>query len=656
MKETRTKFSKFSLAGLLSALAIVSGCSSSEDVPHGSVASTGGNQATGSGGQTSVPGSGGASAGTGGTGGVGEEVGPYSLEITTEGASSSCSLSPDSRSLMVSVKNTAATDSPVRELLVETLAADGSVEYSSSFDVPSMLSGEEKGLMLDRGAVAGFRETWDYRVSLDGGDAGAQTLLGTCVNPLRERARLAMAVLQSDYDQPSGLYDGTHWWSGANMLEVTLDYTRELGDASYLASVDNTFEKQKGGNFINEFYDDEGWWALAWLRAYDLTGQQKYLDMAKVLFDDIASSWDPGHCGGGVYWKKETDAKTAISNGLFFQIAVRLHQRTPGDEGPGSYIDWAWREWNWFKDSGLLRSDFLVIDSLDFATCAPGWDASFTYNQGVFIGGLVDLWRATGDDSLLDMATTMADATIAAKTNDEGILIESDCYPNCDAGDGLVFKGVLARNLAYLYEAVPLAKYRDFLVHQSDAIWTNNRSDSDELGQFWPGPFDGKPSSARQSAALDAIVGAVRVADMNLAIGAEAIGSAPCAANEGPERAIDGNVTSKWCAPGAGDQSLTVDLGAELEVVGFVVHHASSNGEDAAWNTGAFEIAVSSDGTNFTDVVTVTENTEGVTRHYVPLTGARYARLHISQAESTATGGAARILDFEVLGMSRAPL
>lgn len=219
-----------------------------------------------------------------------------------------------------------------------------------------------------------------------------------------------------------------------------------------------------------------------------------------------------------------------------------------------------------------------------------------------------------------------------------------------------MFKGVLARNLAYLYEAAPLAKYRDFLIRQSDVIWEKNRSDSNELGQFWPGPFDGKPSSARQSAALDAIVGAVRVADMNLAIGAEATGSAACAANEGPDRAIDGNVTSKWCSAGGGDQALTIDLGADLEVVGFVVHHASSNGEDAAWNTSAFEIAVSSDGTNFTDVVTVTDNTEGITRHYIPLVGARYARLHITQSESTAAGGAARILDFEVLGTSRAPL
>lgn len=29
-------------------------------------------------------------------------------------------------------------------------------------------------------------------------------------------------------------------------------------------------------------------------------------------------------------------------------VVSRLHNRTPGDGGLGSYLDWAQREWNWF--------------------------------------------------------------------------------------------------------------------------------------------------------------------------------------------------------------------------------------------------------------------------------------------------------------------
>lgn len=614
------------------------------------------NVAEGTGGtapNTAVGGTGGTDGPTGGVGGDSGgivQMVPFSLKLAAASEVDSCVLSADRRSLLVSIHNTHMTASPPHEIALSTVGS----EHSAVTAIPSLAPGETRVLELLRGPVAGFREVWEFSVSLDGGDEGAQVFGGTCQD-LRSRAKAGMAVLQGYYDQGSGLYSGNEWWRGANMLEVAIDFTRETGDASYLDTFDNTFEKNKGANFINEFYDDEGWWALAWIRAYDLTHNQKYLDMAKVLFDDIAASWDADHCGGGVYWKKETDAKTAISNELFLVLAARLHLRTPGDTGPGSYLEWAQREWDWFLASGLISDNFQVIDGLNFDTCGDGWTATFTYNQGVVLGGLVDLWRATGDESLLEMAVNIADATLELQTTDDGVFIEAICHPDCGGGDGVTFKGVFARNIAYLYEVVPDDRYREFLIRQSDSIWQNNRSETNQFGMTWTGPFD-EADPARQAAALDAVLGAVRTAELNLAIGRGVTGSAPCAPSEGVDRINDGNARSKWCAAGAGDQSVTIDLGRVEEVSGFVVRHAGSQGEDAAWNTGAFEIAVSSDGTTFADVVTVTGNADPITTSYVPLMDARYVRLHITQAESTTEGGAARIFELEVLGIDRAPL
>ena len=61
-------------------------------------------------------------------------------------------------------------------------------------------------------------------------------------------------------------------------------------------------------------------------RAFDITGDARYLKMAKTIFADMAGSWD-AHCNGGIWWKKDRRYKNAIANELFLLTAVRLHQR-----------------------------------------------------------------------------------------------------------------------------------------------------------------------------------------------------------------------------------------------------------------------------------------------------------------------------------------
>lgn len=649
----------------LSALAFVSACSSGESggaddnaagetgSPTVAGGSSGGLAANeGGSGGVAVSGSGGAeqSAGEAGQGGsAGEAIvyDPYSLLLDLPVDVTPCGFSEDREQLWLPLRNDGPNPSAPTQLTIATMGGP-----SVAVEVPELAVDEGTVLKLSRASLGGALDDWNFELSFAGDETGTVvSLADTCPDDLRPRAAAGIAVLQGYYDQGSGLYNGNEWWRGANMLEVLIEYSRATGDAAYLSTLDNTFEKNKGGNFINEYYDDMGWWALAWIRAYDVTHDEKYLNMAKTLFTDMTGGWTE-ECGGGVYWKKGATGKASIANELFLTVAARLHLRTPGDSGPGSYLDWAQREWDWFSSSDLLRDNHQIVDNLDPATCLSGWDATFTYNQGVILGGLTDLWRATGDDTLIETAVAIADATIELQSNAEGVFVEAACDPNCSGdGDGVQFKGVFPRNVAYLYAAYPLPRLRQFLIEQSDFIWNSSRSENDEFGLNWEGPFDHADPS-RQSSALDAILGAVRSARMNLALSAVAEGTAGCSATEGPERAIDGNGASKWCAAGAGDQSLVVDLGASQSVVGFVVAHAEHGGEDAAWNTKAFEIALSDDGATWSDVVTVTGNTAGSTQHPIVATAARYARLHVSEAQSSTDIPAARIHEFEVRGVS----
>jgi hypothetical protein len=187
---------------------------------------------------------------------------------------------------------------------------------------------------------------------------------------------------------------------------------------------------------------------------------------------------------------------------------------------------------------------------------------------------------------------------------------------------------------------------------QSDNLWSSNKNAQDELGYEWEKPFD-TATASHQSSALDALLAAVRSSNMNLAlVGGTATGSAACSAAESASNAIDGSLRfgSKWCSGGAGDQMLTVDLGSTRSIVAFRVQHAGAGGENSAWNTRDFEIQTSSDGQAWTSAVAVTGNTSDITTHPIVPVNARYARLHITTAQTATDTVAARIYEFEIFG------
>jgi hypothetical protein len=300
--------------------------------------------------------------------------------------------------------------------------------------------------------------------------------------------------------------------------------------------------------------------------------------------------------------------------------------------------------------TGMITADSLVVDTLtDLTSCKPGGPV-FTYNQGVILGGLVDLSSITGDTTLMDQTSAIAHATMAKMSNAAGILVEAPCGGDICAQ----FKGVFMRNLAYLYKAQPLPEYQAYMVHQSDNLWNGPvRNAETQFGYAWESAFD-SANPSHQSSALDALIAAVRAANMNVAIGAPATGSAPCSSTETPAMAFDGSSgwDSKWCSGGAGGQELSVDLGVSRTIVGFRVRHAGAGGESSGWNTRDFEINTSSDSVTWTPAVAVTGNTDDVTTHLVQALNVRYVELHVTTAQTSADAPAARIYELEVFGVA----
>jgi len=327
-----------------------------------------------------------------------------------------------------------------------------------------------------------------------------------------QQATDGIRTLQQWYSQSSGLYASpSGWWNAANAITMLANYSRATGSTQYLSAISNTFKNANKANgttnFINTYDDDEGWWALAWIDAYDLTGTRAYLTMAETIFADIAAEWDTTTCGGGVWWQKPNTYKNAIANELFLTVAASLANRTTRNES-AAYLEWAQKEWMWFKASGMINSQNLINDGLtvtDSGACTNNGKTTWTYNQGVILGGLVELSKAEHDPTLLTQAAAIANAAIANLTVN-GILVESTINGN----DAPQFKGIFIRNLVVLNKAGPNAEYKKFVDANANSIWTNNRGRSYELGAVWQGPFD-STDAIRQTSALDALVAAAEL-------------------------------------------------------------------------------------------------------------------------------------------------
>lgn len=78
---------------------------------------------------------------------------------------------------------------------------------------------------------------------------------------------------------------------------------------------------KRTGGFQNDFYDDEGWWGLAWVAALDVTGKREYLDEAISIWYDMDAAWGKHHCGG-IPWNKNGHSPVSIANG---KVLLLLH-------------------------------------------------------------------------------------------------------------------------------------------------------------------------------------------------------------------------------------------------------------------------------------------------------------------------------------------
>ncbi|KAK8129429.1 hypothetical protein PG999_001809 [Apiospora kogelbergensis] len=317
------------------------------------------------------------------------------------------------------------------------------------------------------------------------------------------------------YNDSSGRWnDSASWWYSAISLHNILDYMELTGSRDYLAQAQNTIDKQRapidwwpqgGGDFRADSTDDTAWWALALLRMYELTRNSTYLDIAKEDETYIWDYWMSSTCNGGLIWSiRDLTYKNAISNELYLELTGALHNLIPGDT---YYLNQSKFQWDWFKSSGMINSQWLINDGLlepqknNPTVCPNNNDKTWTYNQGVVLGGLVELHKATGDQSYLNTACKIADAVINDATLTQGGILTEPCSPKESCSDnGWSFKGIFMNRLAKLNKALGGSRYSDYIRTNEQSMYSNANNGSDFYGGVWQGSYDGSDLGKQNSA------------------------------------------------------------------------------------------------------------------------------------------------------------
>ena len=285
------------------------------------------------------------------------------------------------------------------------------------------------------------------------------------------------------YLQTNTSNDWAFYWPNAHALDILVDGYLRTSSASLKTKMSDLIAgvyAKNGNTWLNDYYDDMEWMALANLRAYAATNDVAFKNVTDVLWSDIKNGWSDD-LGGGIWWRKDHPSKNTPSNLPAVILAARLYQAF----NDASDLDWAKKIYAWEKSVLYESTSGLVYDNIATdGTKNTSW--KFTYNQGTFIGAALELYKITKDVTYLNDAIKAADYTL-----NSGFYTANGVLKDEGGGDGGLFKGVFVRyfNRLIIEGGVETGKktlYINFMKKCGETLWSQGTNKSNYLfGTAW---------------------------------------------------------------------------------------------------------------------------------------------------------------------------
>ena len=335
-------------------------------------------------------------------------------------------------------------------------------------------------------------------------------------------------------------YDCTNcyrWWS-AVALEASINFCMAKGltpSATGICSkVHKTAESMWTHSPYNGYWDvkrkdvyvdDFSWYALAYLKVYDWTGDEVWMNRSIALHDwAYKNGWDHNmrvdvnQSCGGFWWNTEDSLhyKDSITIVEMLHTAAKLAlvSKTPAEHS--RFLASAKEIWNWLfafdNGRGLLAENGIMSTgavpqycchalsasrekniTYPRVECANSRVAGMSYNHGILMSSAALLYNITADKNYLQTAISLLESALVNLTDVTGAMLDVQrgsrasaygCGEGDPGSDFFSFKGIFVMYLGYTVQTLtdsnvlpaPLAStVRDFLDINSENAWEQAR-------------------------------------------------------------------------------------------------------------------------------------------------------------------------------------
>lgn len=304
-------------------------------------------------------------------------------------------------------------------------------------------------------------------------------------------------------------YDGeissADFWPEAHGLDLLVDAYLRTQDEHYKTIIYDWYEGVRkknwySDNWKNQYYDDMGWHCLAHMRAFDTTGDTRYEQSSRNLWNWIVEGWND-YDNGGIQWRIGDDetskGKGIPANGPAAIIAARRYVEYPNEVVGGmNNLEWAKRIYDWMKYYRTILSTGRIYEHINDKS------NDYSYNVGTYLGAALELYSITKDKTYWNDALKITDYHIQYNVNREFGVMKDFGEQNGSNGEGHdcnLFKGIFVRYFTELIQHPDLSKedrarYVTFLKNNANYMWitgTQKYPDIKFNSTWWTTPNEG---------------------------------------------------------------------------------------------------------------------------------------------------------------------